>query len=192
MQTGAVFSEFRTLIETDVAKLIKESATKSCIFAPIPTWILRQWLNVLLPLITQIINLSLSTGVMPDNLKQAILISLLKKALLDPEILNRFRPISNLAYISKLVEQSVALQVTDHAIEHGLYPHQSADKHNHSTETVLLKVHIDLMCAIDQGKAVVLVLLDLSTAFDDTVNHGILLHRLHTYLDFRGVALDWF
>ncbi len=69
----------------------------------------------------------------------------------------------------------VALQFTDHAIEHGLYdPHQSAYKQNHSIETVLLKVQNDLMCAIDQGKAVVLFLLDLSTAFD-TVYHDILL-----------------
>ncbi len=105
MQTESVFSAFRNLSETDVAKLIKESATKSCILDPIPTWILRQWLNVLLPVITQIINLTLSTSVTPNNLKHTILIPLLKKSLLDPEILNHFRPIFNLAYISKLVEK---------------------------------------------------------------------------------------
>ncbi len=106
MQTVAVFSEFRTLSETVVAKLIKESATKSLfILDHIPTWILKQCLDVFLPVITLIIKLSLSTCVMPDNLKEAILIPLLRKALLNPDILNNFRPISNLAYISKLAEQ---------------------------------------------------------------------------------------
>ncbi len=47
------------------------------------------------------------------------------------------------------------------------------------------------MCAVDQGKAVVVVLLGLSNAFD-TVDHDILLHRLHTHLGISGVALDWF
>ncbi len=50
-------------------------------------------------------------------------------------------------------------------------------------------VHIHIMCAIDQGKAEVLVLLDLSTAFD-TVDHDMFLYRLNTHLVISGVALD--
>ncbi len=84
MQTDPIFSEFKTLSDTNVAKLIKKSATKSCILDPIQTWTLKQCLDVLLPVITQIINLSLSTGVMPDNLKHAILIPL-RNIPLDPE-----------------------------------------------------------------------------------------------------------
>ncbi len=52
-------------------------------------------------------------------------------------------------------------------------------------------MHNDVMCAIDQGKAMVLVILDRSAAFD-IVDHGILLHRFHAHLDISGVALDWF
>ncbi len=48
-----------------------------------------------------------------------------------------------------------------------------------------------ILCAIDQGKAVVLVLLDLSAAFD-IVDHDILLHKLHTHLGINGVDLGWF
>ena len=129
---------------------------------------------------------------MPDDFKEAILTPLLKKALLDPEIFKNFRPISNLAYISKLIEKCVVVQVTEHAVAHDLLdPDQSAYKEAHSTETTLLRVHNDILCAIDQGKAVVLVLLDLSAAFD-TVDHDILLHRLRTHLGITGTALKWF
>ncbi len=83
MQTDAVFSECRTPCETGVVSLIKESPTKSSILDPILTGILRQCLDVHLQVITQIIKVSLSTEVMPDNLIYVILIPLLKKALLD-------------------------------------------------------------------------------------------------------------
>ena len=56
----------------------------------------------------EIVNLSLSTGKMPDDYKNAVLIPLLKKISLDQEIFNNFRPISNLVYISKLIEKVIA------------------------------------------------------------------------------------
>ncbi len=122
-------------------------------------------------------------------MKEAILIPLLKKILLDPEIFKHFRPISNLPYISKLVEKCVATQVIDHAFTNNLgEPLQSAYKQFHSTETALLKVHSDIMCAVDKGKAVVLVLLDLSATF----RHRRPCHRLQTHLGVTGTALSWF
>ena len=68
---------------------------------------------------------------------------------------------------------------------------QSAYRRNHSTETALLRVHNDILRAIDSHKDVVLVLLDLSAAFD-TVNHDILLHRLREHFGIHGTALSWF
>jgi hypothetical protein len=70
-------------------------------------------------------------------------------------------------------------------------PMQSAYKKMHSTETGLLKVQNDILCAIDNKKAVVLVLLDLSAAFD-TVDHDMLLHRMSTRLGVKGNVLSWF
>ena len=192
IETDAVFKEFEPVGEHEVEKLVFQSATKSCSLDPIPTWILKKCLGSLLPVITQIINLSLSTSVMPDELKHAILNPLLKKTLLDPEILKHFRPVSNLAYISKLIEKCVAVQLTGHCQENKLYEElQSSYKAFHSTETALLKVHNDLLQCVDNNKAAVLVLLDLSAAFD-TVDHQVLLNRLKSRLGITGCALQWF
>ena len=68
---------------------------------------------------------------------------------------------------------------------------QSAYKVAHSTETALLKVQSDIFNAIDEQESVLLLLLDLSAAFD-TVDHVILLNRLNTRYGIKGNALHWF
>lgn len=61
----------------------------------------------------------------------------------------------------------------------------------HSTETALLGVHGDILRAADRDCAVVLLLLELSATFD-TVDHGLLLHRLTTRFGIKGKVLAWF
>lgn len=73
----------------------------------------------------------------------------------------------------------------------GLFPKlQSAYRQHHSTETALLKVN-DLLMAMDKGQVTLLVLLDLSSAFD-TVKHEILLERLRSTIGLPGKVLSWF
>ena len=87
-------------------------------------------------------------------------------------------PVSNLSYISKLTEKAVANQLTDHMKSHNLFvPMQSAYRPLHSTETALLCVLNDILVSVDKGNGVILVLLDLSVAFD-TIDHDILISRL--------------
>jgi hypothetical protein len=77
-------------------------------------------------------------------------------------------------------------------LENGLHEVlQSAYKKFFSTETATLKVQDDILCALDDKKCVVLILLDLSAAFD-TVDHDILLNRMSTRLGITGNALEWF
>ena len=80
--------------------------------------VLKGCLNVLLPTIMWIINLSLPIGVVPDTLKVPILSPTLKKSDADFEQFQNFRPISNLKVVSKLVEKAVDIQLTDHAMAH--------------------------------------------------------------------------
>ena len=81
------------------------------------------------------------SGIFPSDLKCAILVPLLKKYNLDPMIFNNLRPISNLAFMSKLIESAVCNQYKAHLKRHGLAElYQSAYKENHSVETALICV----------------------------------------------------
>jgi hypothetical protein len=106
--------------------------------------------------------------------------------------MTNYRPISNLNFISKLVERIVAKRMEEHLSSNSLFlPLQSAYRKFHSTETALLAVHNNIITAMDQGKVTALLLLDLSAAFD-TVDHAILIHRLENWFGITGVALNWF
>ena len=103
-----------------------------------------------------------------------------------------FRPISNLNFISKILEKVVASRIQSHLSSHSLSSSfQSAYRIFHSTETTLLKIHNDLILAMDRGEVTSLILLDLSAAFD-TVDHSILLTRLQNWFGLDGLSLDWF
>ena len=106
-------------------------------------------------------------------------------------ILKNYRPVSNLAFISKIIEKAVAAQLPSHLQGNELYePRQSAYRTGHSTETALLSMHNDILCALGEGDAVLLALLDLSAAFD-TVDHPTMISTLER-LGVRGTALAWF
>lgn len=185
-------SEFRPTTEDEVQKIISEAPSKWSVLDPIPTWLLKLCLEELLPIITKIVNLSLSSGEMPSNLKESILLPLLKKIALDPEIFNHFRPVSNLAFLSKVVEKVVGVRLRTHITENKLDdPFQSAYKQYHSTETALVRVCNDILLALDNHLAVLLILLDLSAAFD-TVDHRILLEILSLCFGIKGAAFNWF
>ena len=129
---------------------------------------------------------------MPTELKQAVIRPLLKKPSLDYQEFKNFRPISNLTFLSKVIEKVVALQLVDYIDNNGLFEvFQSTYRAHHSTETALLRVYNDIAMSTDNQKSVVLVLQDLSAAFD-TVDHSLLLARLSTRFGICDQALDWF
>ena len=116
----------------------------------------------------------------------------MKKSDADFEQFQNFRPISNLKEVSKLLEKAVVIQLTDHVMGHHLdETFQCAYKNFHSTETALVRVQNDILCVIDDNESVILLLLDLSDAFD-TVDHSILLSRLRDRFRVNGTAVAWF
>ena len=164
---------------------------KSCELDPLPTSFVKEAVGALAPIITDIVNLSLTSGVFPSCYKEALVTPLLKKQSLDCNRLQNYRPVSNLALISKIIEKVVSAQLNTYLKENNLLePCQSAYRQGHSTETALVRVQNDIICAVGQQKAVLFVMLDLSAAFD-TVNHQLLIQTLQQ-LGIRGTMLPWF
>ena len=120
----------------------------------------------------------------PDDFKQVQVSPLLKKTSLPKDDLNSNIPISNLSFISKILERVVASLRSPIRLNGLFNISQSAYKQFHSTGTSLLKVHNDVTLNMDKGKITALTLLDLSAAFD-TINHSIL-------IGVSGTALSWF
>jgi hypothetical protein len=128
----------------------------------------------------------------PSAFKHALVKPLLKKSSLDPNVQKNYRPISNLAFVSKIIEKVVAARLLDHVKENDLNEtFQSAYKKGHSTETALLRVHNDIIRSIDNGNGIFLILIDLSAAFD-TISHETLLALLSELIGVDGTAHDWF
>ena len=189
---GEQLSSFRPVSATEITSMANYSPSKSCCLDPIPTFLLKQVIPVLASPISQIINLSLSSGHMPTVLKSAVITPLLKKTGLDPDCLSNYRSISNLPFIAKLIERTVATQTVTHLTDNDLFvPVQSAYRSGHSTETALVRVFNDLLLSVDRDNCSALVLLDLSAAFD-TVDHQMLLDRLSNQFGVSDGALDWF
>ena len=186
------FSDFKMIGSDEVRKLILSSPTKSCMLDPWPIYLVKEYVDILLPSITKHVNLSLIQGVFPGYFKKAVVTPLIKKSSLPKNELKTYHPVSGLCVISKLVGRSVAVQVMHHIINNNLgNTFQSAYKSGHSTETALLYIKNDIHIALSKGMPTALVLLDLSAVFD-TIDHIGLLNCLSFWFGFSGTVLKWF
>ena len=187
----ARFDEFRPCTIAEVRQVMLQSPHKSCQLDPLPHTLLMASLEHVLPFLHMLCNKSLQSGILPDSEKSAAVTPILKKPSLDPDSASSYRPVSNLTYVSKLIERLACSQLTAYLLNHHLLPaEQSAYRQHYSTETATLKIASDIFDAADAEKVTVLALLDLSAAFD-TVDHSILLQRLNYTYGVTGTALQW-
>ena len=104
---------FTPVTEHFASDLLQKSPAKSCMLDPVPVHLLKKDLNLIVPPVTNIINVSLSQGVFPSSLKKAIIFPSLKKGNPDHEEYNSYRPISNIAFLSKTLERAASIQTTN-------------------------------------------------------------------------------
>ena len=106
-------------------------------------------------------------------------------------IFKNYRLVSNLNFISKLLESTVLIQIQDHLYNQNLLPqYQSSYLVNFSTETLLMKLMDDILKGMESQEVTALVALDLSAAFD-TVDHDLLLGILKSHFGIDGISLAW-
>ena len=188
----AILGQFEPISISFLSEVVHHLRPTNCPSDSITVSLLKEVFDTVGPCIMSLINTSLLSGSVPAAFKHAVVQPLLKKDNLDPSVLSNFRPISKLPFLSKILEKVVLTQLQTFLVNNGVYEKfQSGFKSQHSTETALLRVFNDLILTVDSGDSAVLVLLDLTAAFD-TVDHAILLSRLENLVGIKDAALRWF
>ena len=139
--------------------------------------------------LSEIINLSLTKGILPDKIKIAKVKSLFKSG--DNKIYKNFRPLSILFSFSKILEKVVYNRLIDYLTKFNiLNKNQYGFRQKHSTAMAILDFVDKIHSAIDNGEYSTGIFLDLAKALD-TVNHTILLNKLEQH-GIRGIPHLWF
>ena len=142
-------------------------------------------------LITHIVNASLNSACFCKEWKISVVRPLLKKKGLDL-LEKNYRPVSNLPFLSKLVERTTLAKFDQHCREHQLLrDFQSAYRKGYSTETSLIKMTNNILWSMERKEVTAVIVLDMSAAFD-TVDHDLLLNILHNKYGITDSALQWY
>ena len=190
-QGSHLLYEFDPCTVDELREMINDSGIKVSSADPLPSSILKECVEEVLPYLTILVNSSLQSGSV-EGIKESIVRPLLKKAGLDANVFNNYRPISNLSFVSKVVERVGLKRLNSHLEVNNLQCHSKFGyKRNHSTETLLVHFLNDILVAVDKNLGVVVLLIDLSAAFD-TINHKILFRILRNEIGIKGTALYWF
>jgi len=174
---------------SDSLSIISTLKNKSCSLFSIPNFVYKFNRDIFSPIITNLFNMSTSTGIFPNILKTARIIPIYKSG--EKTLTSNYRPISTLSVISKIFEKLMAKQLISFINSFNiLVPCQFGFRENSSTSDAILEFLDKLYGALDRREITISVFLDFSKAFD-TVSHSILIRKLD-HLGIRGVALDWF
>ena len=142
---GTILDCFRPTTVQELKEILKTSGIKTSFNDILPASILKQVIDELLPHLCDLVNKSLVTGSV-EGIKESIVVPLLKKSGLDPEILKNYRPVADLIFLSKLSERVVAIRIDEHMNIYNLHcKYEHGYKKHHSTETLLLRLVNDTL-----------------------------------------------
>ena len=146
-------------------------------------------IHAIVPILQHIVKLCFTTGDFLISCKSSIVIPLIKKPGLDREMLKKYTPVSNLSFLSKVIEKVISIRILGHILNNNIVDSfQSAYRAGHSCETALLRMSNDIVTTVGKGNGSFLVLLDLSAAFD-MIDHNNLFYILEKYVGIGGSAL---
>ena len=169
-------------------KIVSVLNKTTCSSDPFPSKLLMSHLPTIID--THMINLCISTSVFASSCKSAIVLPLIKIPGSNPQVIQNYRPVSNLSFLSKFIEKviysCILTQIDDNDL---IDKFQSAYRCGQSIETALLRVYNDIVTMVGKGNGSYLVLLNLSTAFD-TIDHDTLCVILEKYIGITSSALQ--
>ena len=184
-------TQFNRVTVGEVEEMVNNMQAKACDSDPVPAKVFKEIAPLIVDEIAEIVNISLTEGDFATSWKVATIKLLLKKPSLEP-LLKNYRPVSNLTFMSKLLERCMLKQFNRHTEQYQLMPsYQSAYRQNHSCETSLVKLTNDILWSMEEQCITAVLALDLSAAFD-TVDHDILLQVLRNQYGIDGKALKWY
>ena len=167
--------EFFAVSVSLVTELLSEASAKHCSLYPVPSRVIKENSDILALPMKNIVNQSFSEGAFPSSFKKGVIRPSTKTTSLNKEQYCHYRPITDVMFLSKLLEKFACVQIVNYLRGNCLLPKfQSAYREFFSTETAMIRVINDIrkLRAIDSRSEA--VLLDLSSAFD-TLHHQILL-----------------
>ena len=188
---GPLLSDIPPVTSAEVQKILAASPAKASSADCIPPSVIKACPDLFSELISELANRSFSQGIFPSRFKHAAVIPLLKKPTLDKHSPSSYRPISNLDFISKILERLILTRIQPHITSSSNFnQHQSAYRRHHSTETSILHTLDNIFRSSDSSRSTIVISLDVSAAFD-TIDYNILLSRLNTSFGISDTTLSW-
>ena len=167
-----------------VIKSLKNSAPG---YDDIPTSVMKKCINDYIAPLTYLVNMSIKQGIFPDELKIAKVFPIFKSN--DEQYIANYRPISVLNFFSKILEKIVTNRIIDFLdLNDVFYDHQYGFRKCHSTNHAFTTLVEKVARALDSGKIVVGVYLDIRKAFD-AISHPTLLKNLYMLLVYVAIYI---
>ena len=186
---GNLNFSFRTISRDELLSLIKGLNNTSSGTRTIPMDIFKKYIEIFCDVILHICNLSLRTGIFPQNLKTSTVICIHKGG--DRRTMSNYRPISLLPAFSKIIEKIVCIQLNDYFMCNHLFTNdQYGFLRKSSTEGAVLELTDAILSSFSNGDFLLGVFIDLAKAFD-SMDRNILFMKL-SYYGFTPETIRWF